>query len=114
MRIKDVRDFLEAQVLCGEDRLDLEVSSACGADLMSDVLAFVKHQGILLTGLLNPQVVRTVEMMDMCCIVIVRGKRPEQQLIELAAKRGIVLLATKYSMYVACGKLYAQGLTEGD
>jgi predicted transcriptional regulator len=111
MRIKDVRDLLNAEVLCGEDRLDMEVASACGADLMSDVLAFVKDQGVLLTGLLNPQAVRTAEMMDMCCIVIVRGKRPDQQLIDLARERGIVMLATAESLYASCGKLYQNGLT---
>ena len=110
MRIKDVRDYLEAEVLCGEDHLELEVASACGADLMSDVLAFVKDQGVLLTGLLNPQAVRTAEMMDMCCIVIVRGKKPDKKLIDLASERGIVMLSTPHSMYSACGKLYQHGL----
>ena len=85
MRIRDVRDILEAEVLCGEEFLDHEVTSACGADLMSDVLAFVKDQGILLTGLLNLQVVRTAEMMDMSCIVIVRGKVPDEKLVDFAA-----------------------------
>lgn len=110
MQIKDIRDCLAAEVLCGEDLLETEISSACGADLMSDVLAFAKDHGLLLTGLLNPQAVRTAEMMDMCCIVVVRGKRPDESLIKLAAERKIVMLTTKDSMYTACGKLYQQGL----
>lgn len=110
MLLKEVRDILEAEIICGEDCLDREVHSACGSDLMSDVLAFVKNQSILLTGLMNPQVIRTAEMMDMCCIVFVRGKTPEQQMIDLAIERDIVLMATKYHMYSACGRLYEGGL----
>lgn len=110
MRIKEVRDILEAEVLCGEEFLDQDVSSACGADLMSDVLAFVKDQGILLTGLLNLQVVRTAEMMDMKCVVIVRGKVPDAKLVDFAESRSIVMLRTPYTMYTACGRLYNKGL----
>lgn len=110
MRLSEVHSILNARILWGEECMDREVHSACGSDLMSDVLAFVKNQSILLTGLMNPQVIRTAEMMDMRCIVFVRGKSPEQQLIDLARDRDIVLMATDYHMYSACGKLYAGGL----
>ena len=78
MLLREVRDILDAEVLCGEDLLDTEVLSACGSDFMSDVLAHVKNQAVLLTGLVNPQVIRTADMMDMKCIVFVRGKRPDE------------------------------------
>jgi predicted transcriptional regulator len=110
MRIREVKDILGAAVLCGERMLDQEVRSACGADLMSDVLAFVKEQSVLLTGLLNPQVVRTADMMDMRCIVFVRGKSPEPLIIEMADKKDIVVLRTDLRMYSACGMLYSAGL----
>ncbi len=110
MTIKEVRDILRAKVLCGEHLLSQEVHSACGADLMSDVLAFVKDQSVLLTGLLNPQVIRTADMMDMVCIVFVRGKCPDEAMIELAKSRDIVLMCTEHRMYSACGKLYKGGL----
>ncbi len=110
MRIRDVKEILGATVLCGEELLDTEVQSACGADLMSDVLAFVKEQSVLLTGLLNAQVVRTADMMDMRCIVFVRGKVPDTQIVELAAKKDIVVMHTGLRLYSACGKLYAAGL----
>ena len=80
---------------------------------MSDVLAFVKEQAVLLTGLVNLQVVRTAEMMDMKCIVFVRGKKPGNDVIELACESGIVMLSTDERMYVACGKLYENGLRGG-
>ena len=114
MKIQQIAELLNAKVLCGEDRLDGTVKSACGCDMMSDVLAFVKDQAVLLTGLCNPQVVRTAEMMDMHCIVFVRGKIPPPEVIELADESGIVVLATSERMYVACGKLYANGLAGGD
>ena len=113
MKISKIAELLNAEVLCGDDMLDGEVCSACGCDMMSDVLAFVKEQAVLLTGLCNPQVVRTAEMMDMRCIVFVRGKIPPDQVVKLAGESGIVVLSTKERMYVACGKLYENGLSGG-
>ncbi len=110
MTIKTIKELLNAEVVCGEELLEKEVLSACGSDMMSDVLAYVKDQSVLLTGLVNPQVVRTCEMMDMRCIVFVRSKKPTAEIIELAKDSGIVLLATSKRMYEACGILYANGL----
>ena len=114
MKIRRIAELLEADVLCGEDNLDGEVHSACGCDMMSDVLAYVKDQAVLLTGLCNPQVVRTAMMMDMRCIVFVRGKVPTQEIINLAEDAGIVIMKSDHRMYVACGLLYSEGLTGGD
>jgi len=108
VKIKDIVPLLEAEVLCGEDDLDQDVRTACGSDMMSDVLAYVKDQSALLTGLVNPQVIRTVLMMDIICVIFVRGKRPTEEMIDLAAKSGIVLLSTPMRMYEACGKLYGE------
>ena len=110
MKISELKEFLEAKVLCGEDDLDREVHSACGCDMMSDVLAYVKDQAVLLTGLVNPQVVRTAEMMDMVCIVFVRSKQPTEAILTLAESAGIVVMATDLRMYEACGRLYINGL----
>ena len=106
----DISEMLQADVLCCEDRLDTEVAHACGSDMMSDVLAHVKDQAVLLTGLMNPQVVRTAMMMDMHCVIFVRGKRPAQEILLLAEDNGIVVLATEHRMFEACGILYAGGL----
>ena len=114
MQIKDVAALLNAEIVCGEKHLETEVKSACGSDMMSDVLAYVKDQSVLLTGLINPQVIRTAEMMDMLCIVFVRGKKPDHSMIDLAIGKGIVLLATKLRMYSACGILYKNGLGAGE
>ena len=115
MKISAIKDLLEAEVICGEDALDREVFSACGSDMMSDVLAYVKDQAVLLTGLVNAQVIRTAEMMDMVCIVFVRSKKPTEEMIELAKESSIVLLTTEHRMYNACGKLYENGLVgKGD
>ena len=114
MKISKVVELLEAKVLCGADKLDGEVQSACGCDMMSDVLAFVKDQAVLITGLCNPQVVRTAVMMDMRCIVFVRGKQPPEDVVALAEDAGIVVLATEERMYTACGKLYSSGLAGGE
>ena len=114
MKVNEIKEILNATVICGEEFLDREVFTACGSDMMSDVLAFVKEQAVLLSGLVNPQVVRTAEMMDMQCIVFVRGKNPDESIIDLARDRDIVLLSTDEGMFVACGKLYAKGLRGGE
>ena len=110
MRLSEIKQILNAVVLCGEDRLDQEVSSACGSDFLSDVLAFVKNQALLLTGLVNPQVVRTADMTEMNCIIFVRGKVPGENIVQLAAERGIVVMTSPKRMYEACGLLYSNGL----
>ncbi|MCI9273699.1 MAG: hypothetical protein HFE39_07065 [Clostridiales bacterium] len=112
MIVRDIIKILEADIITAAD-LDVEVKTACGSDMMSDVLAYVKDQSVLLTGLLNPQVVRTAEMMDMRCIVFVRGKVPDQSVIDLAKDMDITLLKTHFRLFTACGKLYSSGLRGG-
>ena len=113
MKISEIKATLNADLICGEEYLENEVFTACGSDMMSDVLAYVKEQAVLLSGLVNPQVVRTAEMMDMKCIVFVRGKQPDEDIIDLAKEREIVLLRTKYEMFTSCGLLYKNGLKGG-
>ena len=110
MTLQEVKTILDARVLSGEEHLDREVRSACGSDFMSDVLAYVKNQALLLTGLVNPQVIRTAEMLDMQCIVFVRGKVPGQTMLDMAAERGILIMSTEKPMYLSCGLLYSHGL----
>lgn len=114
MVIREVKEILGATIACGEEWLDKEVHTACGADMMSDVLAFIKDQAVLLTGLCNAQVIRTAEMMDVVCIVFVRNKKPDENMIALAVEREIPLLCTEYRMFSACGMLYEKGLRGGD
>ncbi len=113
MTVKDVKDVLKARVLTGEDLLDQEVRSACGSDMMSDVLAFSKDHSVLLTGLCNPQVIRTAEMLDIVCLIFVRGKKPDDSIIEMAKDRDLVVLVTGHRMFSACGMLYSAGLRGG-
>lgn len=110
MKISAMKELLNAEVLCCEENLGRHVYSACGCDLMSDVLAYVKDQAVLLTGLVNPQVIRTAEMMDMICIVFVRSKTPTEEMLALAKENGIVIMRTNKRLYEACGLLYSNGL----
>jgi predicted transcriptional regulator len=113
MTVSEAVSLLEGQFFCGEDKGDLEILSACGSDLMSDVMAFVKDQVLLLTGLVNPQVIRTAELLDIHAIIFVRGKNPSMDMIDMARESDIILGGTKYPMFVACGKLYEAGLKAG-
>lgn len=110
MKLTEVKEVLCAKVFAQENEMNREVCSAFACDLMSDVLAFVEDQSLLLTGLINPQVIKTAEMMDMKAIVFVRGKEPTDDIIELANESGIVLMSTELTMYYASGKLYSSGL----
>mgnify|MGYP000505524784 CR=1 FL=1 len=111
MKLRDLIDVLEAEVIVGQDKLDVEIDRAFAADLMSDVLSFATEGTMLLTGLTNAQVVRTAEMLDMCAVVFVRGKRPQNEAVELARSRGIPLLTTPYILYESCGRLYQLGIS---
>lgn len=110
MTIRDLIPILNAKVLCGEDALDQEVRSACGSDLMSDVLAFVKDKAVLITGLINVHVMRTAEMLDIHCVVFARGKIPSQEVLEEAEEIGIVVLSTPCTTYTTCGLMYEAGI----
>ena len=110
MKVYEIKEILDAEVICGEEFMDRDVFTACGSDMMSDVLAYVKDQAVLLTGLVNSQVIRTAEMMDMNCIVFVRSKMPTAEMIELAKENGMIILSTEKRMYEACGLLYSNGL----
>ena len=111
MKIREIKDLLDATLLASEDLLEHEVASACCSDMMSDVLAYVKDQGVLITGLVNPQVIRTANMMDMVCIVFARGKVPTEEMVELARESGIVVMCTKKRAFEASGILYLAGLS---
>jgi len=110
MTLEDVREILQAEVLSVSDLEGINVEMGCGADLMSDVLAFVKRGSLLLTGLTNTQVVRTSEMADVVAVCFVRGKRPPEETRRLAASTGLPLLVTRLPMFEACGRLYRNGL----
>ncbi|MDR1687433.1 MAG: hypothetical protein LBS21_02325 [Clostridiales bacterium] len=110
MTLARIREILDANVLACERNMHHEVSSACGSDLMSDVLAFAKERVLLLTGLINPQVIRTAEMLDIKAIMFVRGKSPTPEMIALAEEKGMVLMNTGHPLYISSGLLYSNGL----
>ena len=102
LKVREIVDILEAEVLTGNENMNLEI--------YSDVMAFVKESVILCTGLVNPQVVRTCEMMDIKVICFVRGKVPGENIISLAKEMGITILTTKHPLFITCGKLYSAGI----
>jgi len=110
MTLEKVKEILKAEVITGAKDLQMEIKMGCGCDLMSDVLAFVKPGSLLLTGLTNPQVIRTAEMADIKAICFVRGKKPDRETVKLAKNKNIPLLLTGLPMFEACGKLYKEGL----
>jgi predicted transcriptional regulator len=110
MTLKEIKELLQAEVIVGENKLDIEITFAGGSDLMSDVLAFGKPGILLLTGLSNSQSVRTANIIDAKAIIYVRGKKPDAEGIELAREKGIPLLSTKLMMYATCGLLFNHGI----
>ena len=110
MTVADAVSLLDGQFFSGKENADLEVISACASDLMSDVMAFVKDGSLLLTGLVNPQVIRTATLLDICAVIFVQGKAPGRDMVDMAEESGIILGGTKLSMFLACGRIYEAGM----
>lgn len=110
MKVRDVLYLINGQLLSTSADLDREVKGGCGADLMSDVLASIQPEAVLLTGLCNPQVVRTAQMADVAAIILVRGKVPPQETIDLASDENLALISSPYGMFELCGRLHRAGL----
>lgn len=110
MNVNEVIALVNGRLLTEKANLDREIKGCCGADLMSDVLASIQPEALLLTGLCNPQVVRTAEMADITVIVLVRGKQPPQETIDLANEKGVPLITSPFGMFELCGRLYQAGL----
>ena len=110
MTIREVAELLDAKWVCGEDAADTEIRYAFASDMMSDVLAHVSEDTMLLTGLINSQSVRTAEMLDVPCLVFVRGKMPQQDAVARARQIDLPMLVTSCSLFEACGRLYTAGM----
>lgn len=110
MLLSEVRDILKAEVLFGDDMLDNNIFGAGGADLMDDILSAVTKGAALLTGLISDQVLRTAKIAEVGAVVFVRGKKPNKELLELARSYNLPILSTEYSLFVASGRLYMNGL----
>ncbi len=110
MTLNEIKDILQAEVLTSNFTEDMKIELVCSTDLMSDVLAYSKPEVLLLTGLVDGAAVRTADIAHVKAIVFVRGKRPSKETITLANEKNIPLLATKLSMFEACGRLYVNKL----
>lgn len=112
MKISELIDLTKGKLLTSEFNLDPDevINGGCSADLMSDVLAYIQPHAVLLTGLVNPQVVRTAQMADIAAIVFVRGKTPPDETIHLAEEAQIPLISSPLGMYELSGRLYQTGL----
>lgn len=111
MKLNECVDLLKAKVIVPAKDMFLDVKVACGADLMSDVMAFsCSSNQMMLTGLVNPQTIRTAEMLDVHVVVFVRGKMPDDLMCSLAKEKDISLLSTPYTMFTSCGLLHEAGV----
>ena len=111
MKLSELAETLDANFICGQERADIEFNKVGASDLMSDILAALSEDGILLTGLATVQVVNTSLISGVRGIVFVRNKEPNPGVIETAREHEMPLLATPLSMFVSCGRLYGKGLT---
>jgi predicted transcriptional regulator len=110
MKLSEIQEILKATVLTGDEHLAKTVVAAGGADLMDDILSAVAAGSALLTGLISEKVLRTAKIAGVTVIVFVRGKEPSENLLQLARSYELPVLSTKYSLFVACGRLYMNGL----
>ena len=111
MKLRQIKRYLHCTTIAGPDYDEKTLNKAFCSDLMSDVLAYIHDDStLLLTGLCNPQVIRTAEMIDLKIIIFVRDKRPSREVIHMAEEHGILLLSTTASMFHAAGILYQHGM----
>jgi predicted transcriptional regulator len=111
MKLREIINLLHAEVLVGEDIINgIDVDRCYSADLMSDVLGRSYASGILITGITNPQAIRTADIADIQAVCVVRGKQPEAEAVALAKQKDLPLFITKMGMFEACGILYTNGL----
>ncbi len=110
MKLKEIKELLEAEVVSGKDKLEAEVNFGCAADLLSDILAFGKPGSVLLTGLTNLQVINTANVSDIKAVCFVRGKKPDNNVIKSARRNDLIVLLTNLPMFESCGRLYQKGL----
>jgi predicted transcriptional regulator len=110
MNVEQMVKIVNGTVLTPDVSLSREIKGGCGADLMSDVLASIQPDAVLLTGLCNIQVVRTAQMADVRAIVFVRGKMPAPETVQLAARENIPLITSPFGTFELCGRLYRAGL----
>lgn len=114
MKLKEIIQVVEGAVLTEQADLELEITSAAGCDLMSDVLVYARPYALLLTGLTNAHVIRTAEMADIAAIVFVRGKLPLPEALSLAGEKGIPLISSPHGMFEMCGRLFEAGMSSCD
>jgi len=110
LSLNDVKHLLRAQVYVGEDKLHMPVKAGTASDLMSDMLTGYNDGVVLLTGLCNIQVIRTCVIAGVAAVVMVRGKRPNEEMVNQALKHALPLLSTSFTMFTSCGRLFAKGL----
>lgn len=110
MKLADLAYILKAKLLCCEHNSDKTVSFVSAGDLMSDILTSTHPNALLITGLVNVQVIRTAEMLDIAGIIFTNGKQPTRDMLELAIQKGIPLFVTAKTLYLSCGLLYEAGL----
>ena len=110
MKIAEIKDILKAKVIVGEDQLDDIIISGGAADLMEDVLAAAAKGCALLTGVTTEYVLQTAKIAQVGVVVLVRGKEPPAKMVDLARHYRIPMLQTRYSLFVACGRLYMNGI----
>ncbi len=110
MKIMEIKEILEAEVLTGEYDPETEIEIGCSSDLMSEILAFGKPGAILLTSLTNIQVINTANVSDIKVVCFVMGKIPDENIINLARKNDVIVFITKLTTFESCGRLYKNGL----
>ena len=110
IKLSDIVEILKADIFSGQTHLDQIVKAAAASDLMSDILRGPTDGAILLTGLNNIQVIRTSVIAGIAGVVIIRGKKPTEEMIAQAAEYELPLLSTPFTLFSACGRLFTRGL----
>jgi predicted transcriptional regulator len=114
MKLKEIRNLLDAEVLCGDDLLDTEIEGCFACDLISEMLIALRPGALLITSLTNVHILHTAQVMDASAVLFVAGKKPDQNMIKTGKANDIPLLATKRLMFDCCGVIFSNGVATSE
>jgi hypothetical protein len=110
MKLDEIIKTCNLQVACGEEQLTKEVSGGYSSDLLSDVMANSKKGDIWITLQIHPNVVAVAMLKELAGIVMINGRKPEDETIKKAKAEGLAIMTTDSPAFELIGKLYNMGI----
>jgi serine kinase of HPr protein (carbohydrate metabolism regulator) len=106
MKLKEIIEKLQLEVLTGQDKLDEEVTGGYTSDLLSDVIANSKQGNLWVTLQIHQNIIAVAKLKDLSGIIIVNNRKPDEDTLQKAKEENVPLLVSEEMAYEVSGKLY--------